>query len=393
MSIITNLGIFETIKELSKVEYDKITSIEITNIKLINGKFADLILFCVNLKDVNIVKLGMYFYLSKFLLFDIDQCIQMHNYLTNPKNIFLDEYDKKKADFMFWTRNLNIDWTRDIIIQLNKLNNKIINIQRFYENISRLNIEYLSVDYVSDYIYNFTSLKELFIRDYNQFHTFNSCESIKCVLQNNSNLEEFVIDPYERDLIIEEYLCFVGNRISFVNSFVEHYTHSQMSRKKPSCQNCINYFENNEVYFRKSMKNYMSDDININTITHLEIEDFDLNLLLTNSDIKLLSFNLNMQDEKFKYKYYEETMQIIIDSFCNDNLYINNLPPEIKYLHIYSNSIIKFDNLPTTLEKLYIDICQGHNLNKIKLPFGLEIIDQRVGRNCVKFQLSQEQIQ
>lgn len=377
MSIITNLGNFNIINDIKQEHFSEITSLEITKINVINLKFANAIKKFVNLKKVDISTVGVYKYLSKFLLFDIDICIDLYNYIHDSKNLFADDFNNKKSEFMFRIRNLKVDYSGNIIEQIQKKNKKIDNIILFYKNLSFLNIEYLRLDYFVEELFNLTTLKELELCNYNQFIMFNDGDQINRILINNININKFVIGAYNDKNTTEEFLYYYfvlegldlhNGWDDFVNFFIDEYSLVNIYEREMNCDNCVELFRND----RSVLLN--SDEYFLELFgKYFNMRYFDFSELNVNANLKLLLFNLDQKQNYFMYTNELNNIEIKnkSDSY---NLKINSLPNDTKIINIFSYKKIIFeDNLPNTLSEININHWNGHNLHEVKHPFDLKI--------------------
>lgn len=267
--------------------------------------------------------------------------------------------------------------------KLKKKNKKINNIILFYKNLSFLNIEYLRLDYFVEELFNLTTLKELELCNYNQFIMFYDSDQINKILINNININKFVIGAYNEKNTTEEilYNFFVledldlyDNWDDFVNLFIDQYHEMNGYKRELGCDNCVKLFKNNrgvllnsDKYFRELFGKY------------LYMRYFDFNELNINANLKLLSCNLDQEQNYFMYTNELNNVEIKnkSDSY---NLKINSLPNDTKTINIFSFSKIIFeDNLPNTLSEININHGDGfvhgdgHNLHKVKHPFDLKI--------------------
>jgi hypothetical protein len=87
---------------------------------------------------------------------------------------------------------------------------------------------------------------------------------------------------------------------------------------------------------------------------------------------------MDKEDCKLFYSYNHKKMIIKIDS----DLTLTKFPKGIEELIIKMDGCYKLnvsDNLPTTLKILNTNSHTNNNLKKIKLPFGLEILNREPG--------------
>jgi hypothetical protein len=240
-------------------------------------------------------------------------------------------------------------------------------------------LEVVHLFYAPDFIYNFTTLKELYI-NYNQFVIFDSYEQIEKNICNIPNMEVFVIkDNFKKDILDfedfchivkttysrEEVLDLIDDNLDNFSSF-HHDERSGMSAydEYPYCVYCEEYrtkFQTTDVI------KILSDFFEINRY---------ICEIWKNKKIKILPFiSKNIKKVKIYFTIYDEDnnncliIKKNVADICNYNDDLLNivsgkkgwvdlndletLPDTIKELHM--NKLKKpITNFPTSLKKIVL---------------------------------------
>ena len=384
MRISTNLKGYENPDEISEDQYNKITKLEIfgnmgTNPELI-ANLSHIVDKFKNLKKITVL-CHAYNYLSLYYLFDLDHCIFLYNYITNKENIATDEYEEFRSEYLFITSKIEINYKADVVEQLIKFNNQMANIKNFYYKISFLNIEILEVDYFVKEFFNFTTLKELRLTQFNQNEYFKTEKEINIILTNNKNLEYFVIE--HNSIIYDRYEDYVNYcNINYKNGITDKklkkkifddYENYNRGSKCPECDICmysLKNLKNTEIY--KNPEVYLSEQhININH----DCINFNFDKLSINDNIKEIYICKYSNASNFLlYSHMDDTVKIT-STLGDDNLILDRFPHNIFKLILSCEleTIFFADNLPITLQHIYVNNKTKHNLDKVKKPLNLEI--------------------
>jgi len=389
MSIITNIGTFTVSAEIPEHQYENITLLSVLEKNSIDVNFTNLIPKLINLKKVDLSKLGIYQYMKQFLLFDFDHCKKLYSYLTNPKNLFVEDFGDKRDEFLLRIKNLDIDLEEDIIEQMERKNEEIQNIKQFYKNLTKLKIEFLKTDYLVPHFFSFNSLIEFELFNCNYYILFGDIDTF---LLKNKNLKKFILNKYEYNITHEE-LYFsklvnflLSNCISKDYHYGYDYYYFEESNFINNCEKvnfdidklvadlkeCI--FNMNEAKVINKFNIYnCSEKIYVNDYFNECINLYDLNFLIK-SKIKKLSF-VSLYDafEDSLMQYENKNNKIKILNLRSQNEYkINYLPYDLEYLDTNLYRLVLEDNLPIGLKK--IKVCKDSNIDKIKIPFGCKVI-------------------
>ena len=373
MSLISNLGSYDSFNDIKEEDYNSITSIEINNINIIDELFANSIGKLINLKKINTTLCNTYNYLLKYIFFDIDICTKLYNYITDKKNIFNNNFNDKKSELMFRIKNINLNKNEDIISQFINLDKKIKPIILFFKNLTLLNIEEMEIDYFIEEFYNFTTLKKLKITNCNPILYLQNTKDINFILTNNKNIKSLVIAELKitnkknmvlfRDDVLNkdpQYWKY------FYDIIIEAYSEHNSNLRIPNCEICPLLFNIKELILNT---NYFDEYIKLLNFPYC----FDFNEpLIFNNNLELLKIG-----NLLYYKNKSSELKISFDIFnktIEKTLNISSLPQNISKLIIKSENTINFENnLPFNLTE--INICKkcSNNLDEIKHPFGLII--------------------
>jgi hypothetical protein len=281
--IITNLGNYDKSEDINETEYDKITSLNITNKNDIDEALSNIIVKFINLKKVDLSGLKMYEYMAQFLLFDIVYCTALYQYITDTKNLIKNDFDVKKAEFLFKTRNIELDYKNDIIEQMQNKRQELDIINVFYRKLSKLNIEYLKCDYFVDDFFDFTSLIEFDLSNTNYFMNFTSENNINIFLKNNSNLKKFKLHKYNFS-ITEEYVFYLKG------DFLDHYADDYKEHNSYDiiCDQYIDFIDCNYTEFYNHPDKYFGDEY-FNKILCFKKKKINFDKLKITPKLKMLS--------------------------------------------------------------------------------------------------------
>jgi hypothetical protein len=389
MSIVTNISSFNSSSEILEKDYENITSLSVKEKNTIDKYFTDLIPKLINLKKADLSNLGMYQYMKQFLLFDIEDCKELYLYLSNPKNIFLEDFNDKRDEFMLRIKNLDINLEEDIIEQLEEKNKELQNIKQFYKNLTKLEIEFLKTDYLVLHFFAFQTLIEFELLNCNYYILFGDIDNF---LSNNKNLKKFILNKYEYDIIHEElYFSKLRNlpkdyiyeyhyfedddninndeKVSFnIDKLKDELKDKFYNMNLNSC--------GNEVINKFNIFN-CSEKIFVNDYFDESIHIYDLDYLIK-SKIEKLSYVAMYDDYTDSLMQYENknNKMIILNLMCGIQYKINYLPCDLEYLYTNLYKLTLEDNLPVTLKE--IKVLEDSNIDNIKIPFGCKVIKNNI---------------